>query len=172
MRRLKHEQQDKRIDGAFLQETFFLDTVDQLRDYAVIDIGSVNAARKKKRGASIALRNAITPHIEEIERKKGNLTRVKIRKIAVAPWGPSVSCHAIGVYVPKNPAELEEERFGLFDPVAKIPFEEEFIKGGDFDAHMSAVREPRASFNGQPKPSEPLGPFFLSAVTTISTEII
>ena len=58
MSHLKREMQDRRIDIAFLQETLYADTVDQLYDYTIINSGSINAARKRKWGASVALHPA------------------------------------------------------------------------------------------------------------------
>ena len=161
MQHLKHELQEKRIDVAFLQETLYQDTVDQLHEHTIINSGAINnAARNKKWGASIALHKAITPHIEEIEKKKGFLTRVKIGKIAVAPWGPTVSCHLISVYIPNSPREAEAVWNELLNQIAKIPEEDEYIIGGDFNAHMSRAEDTPSTRNGHPKPTGPLGPFF------------
>ena len=158
---LKHELRAKRIDVAFLQETLYQDSVDLIHDYTIINSGSLNVARKKKWGTSIAVHEALTPHIQEVERKKGILTRVKIGKLAIAPWGPKTACHFISIYIPLIPAEAEEAWNELYHQISKIPSEDVYIIGGDYNAHMSAGHSEIAARNGQPKPTGPIGPFFI-----------
>ena len=78
--RLESELHEKRKDLATLRETLYRDAPDKLRDFAIINSGAIRTARKRKWGASIALRKAIIPHVEEIERRKGILTLAKNRK--------------------------------------------------------------------------------------------
>lgn len=92
---LKRELREKRIDAAVFQGTLCLGVVDPLRDYCVVNSGSVGVARKRKWGTPTALQKAVTPRVEEIAGEKCVLTGVEIGKIAIFPWGPSLSCHPI-----------------------------------------------------------------------------